>query len=145
MRLLDTSAAVAFLWAEAGEAEVAGLLREGSCAMPAACLSEVVDQLVRRGGSEPAEVAEKLGPLLDEVVAVPAVDDSIAWRAGELRAEHYDREECDLSQVDCLLLATADAGDEIASSDGSLLSVASNIGIGTIPLPDSGGRRPEVD
>jgi PIN domain nuclease of toxin-antitoxin system len=142
--LLDTSAALAFLWAEAGEAEVAGLLREGGCAISAPCLSEVVDQLIRRGGSEPAEVAERLGPLLDEVVAVPEVDTEIAWRAGELRAEHYDREESDLSQVDCLLLATAGTGDEIASADGSLLGVASGIGIGTIPLPDSSGRRPTI-
>lgn len=145
MKLLDTSAVLAFLWSEAGDAEVAALLREGDCAVSAACLSEVVDQLIRRGGSKPAQVAEKLGPLLEEIVAVPTVNPTVGWRAGELRAEHYDRAESDLSQVDCLLLATADAGDEIASSDGSLLGVASRIGIGTIPLPDSSGRLPEVD
>lgn len=145
MTLLDTSAALAFLWSEAGDVEVAALLREGDCAISAACLSEIVDQLIRRGGSEPAEVAEKLGPLLEEVVAVPAVDATIGWRAGELRAEHYDRSESDLSQVDCLLLATANAGDEIASSDESLLGVAHRVGIGTIPLPDSSGSRPQID
>lgn len=100
---------------------------------------------MRKRRVESAAVSERLGPLLDDVVPVVVTDRQIAWRAGELHAEHYDREESDLSQVDCLLLATADAGDEIASSDGSLLRVAHRIGIGTIPLPDSSGRRPRID
>lgn len=145
MTLLDASALLSLLLGQPAEAEVHALLRRGNCAIPAPCIGEVVDKLMRKRRVESATVAERLGPLLEEVISVVETDRRIAWRAGELRAEHYHREESDLSQVDCLLLATADAGDEIASSDGSLLGVASRIGIGTIPLPDSSGHRPQID
>lgn len=144
MTLLDTNAVLALLWGEPGEAEVAELLREGGCAIPAPCLSEVVDKLIRCDGNAPAAVAEKLAPLLDEVVSVPEVDSGIAWRAGEIRAEHYDRAKAALSQVDCLLLSAAEPGDRIATSDGALTNVAIGLGIEVIPLPNSNGRRPRV-
>lgn len=133
------------LLGQPAEGEVLTLLRRSNCAMPAPCLSEVVDKLMRKRRVESAVVAERLGPLLDEVISIVGTDRRTAWRAGELRAEHYHRSESDLSQVDCLLLATAGEGDEIASSDESLLRVASRIGVGAIPLPDSSGRRPAID
>lgn len=145
MTLLDASALLSLLLGQPAEAEVLALLRRGDCAIPAPCIGEVVDRLMRKRRVESAAVTERLGPLLDEVISVVETDRQIAWRAGELRAEHYDREESDLSQVDCLLLATADAGDEIASSDESMLRVAGRIGVGAIPLPDSSGSRPQID
>lgn len=144
MTLLDTSAVLTLLWGESGDDEVAELLRGGDCAIPAACLGEVVDKLIRCDGNPPATVAEKLAPLLEEVVSVPVVDSTIGWRAGELRAQHYDRGEAALSQVDCLLLATAGPDDRIATSDEPLVRVALRIGIDVVPLPGSDGRRPSV-
>jgi predicted nucleic acid-binding protein len=143
--LLDTSAVLTLLWGEPGEHQVAALLRGGDCAVPAPCLSEVVDRLIRRGGNPPSTLVEKLAPLLDEIVAVPTADTTIAWGAGELRARHYDRGSADLSIVDCVLLATARDHDKIATSDGALTRVARSIGIDVIPLPDSNGNRPTAN
>ncbi len=145
MTLLDTNALLSLLWAEPGADEVAELLRGGDCAISPACLSEAVDKLVRGEGASQASVAAKLAPLIDEVVAMPRIDATIGWRAGELRAQHYERAGDDLSQVDCLLLATAQSGDRIATSDGSLAKVARKMGIDVVVLPDSRGRRPSID
>ncbi len=144
MILLDANAMLSVLWNEVGADEVAELLRDGDCAILSPCLSEVVDQLIRCGGNSPASLGEKLAPLLDEVVAVLAVDASIAWRAGELRAAHYNRKTTDLSLADCLLLASAGPSDEIATSDRAVVATAEDLGIGVIPLPDSNGKRPAV-
>jgi len=145
LTLLDTNAVLSLLWDEPGADEVTELLRGGDCALSPACLSEVVDKLVRGAGDSQASVAAKLLPLIDEVVAMPPIEAPIGWRAGELRAQHYRRAGDDLSQVDCLLLATARSGDRIATSDGPLAKVASGMGIEIVVLPDSKGRRPSVD
>ncbi len=145
MTLLDTSAVLSLLWAEPGADEVAELLRGGDCAVSPACLSEVVDKLIRGGGNSQANVAAKLAPLIDEVVSIPAIDATIGWRAGELRSRHYERAGAALSQVDCILLATARSGDRIATSDESLARVAQGLGIGVVLIPDSEGRRPSLD
>lgn len=112
--------------------------------MPAPCLTEVVDRLVRKHRVEPAAVSEHLGPLIDEAIPVVPADQRIAWRAGELHAEHYDRKNSALSLADCILLATAGPDDEIATSDGPLAATAQRLGIGVIALPDSGGARPPI-
>lgn len=145
MTHLDTNALLSLLWAEPGADEVAELLRGGDCALSPACLSEVVDKLVRGEGDSESSVAAKLTPLIDEVVAMPPIDAAIGWRAGELRAQHYARRGDDLSQVDCLLLATARSGDRIATSDGSLAKVARKMEIDVVVLPDSRGRRASID
>jgi len=145
LTLLDSSAVLSLLWDEPGADEVAELMRGGNCAISPACLSEVVDKLIRGEGSSEASVAQKLSPLIDEVVAMPPIDATIGWRAGELRAQHYQRAGDDLSQVDCLLLATAQSGDQIATSDGSLAKVANSKEIDVVVLPDSMGRRREID
>jgi len=134
-----------FLRGEAGDDEVRELLRRGDCAIPAPCLGEVVDRLIRRDGYASEDVTGKLAPLLSEIVAIPPVDMAVGLRAGVLRSEHYHRKKAPLSQVDCLVLAMARDGDAIATSDGSLINVAIRLEIPVIPLPDSEGRRPNVD
>jgi predicted nucleic acid-binding protein len=121
---------------------VASLLHRGNCATPSSCLAEVVDKLIRRWGSSPEQVAEQLGPLVDEAVSVLEIDSQIAWRAGEIRAAHYHRKTATLSLADCVLLATAGPDDEIASSDRAVVRTARGLGVGVTPLLDSGGRRP---
>jgi predicted nucleic acid-binding protein len=143
--LLDASALLSLVLGQPAEAEVLALLRRGNCTVPAPCLTEVVDNLLRKRRVEPDAMSERLGPLIDEAIPVVETDRTIAWRAGELHAEHYDRKRAALSLADCILLATAGSEDEIASSDAPLVAVARKLGIGVIPLPDSRGRRPRVD
>lgn len=145
MTFLDANAFVAVLRREPGAPEVADLLRSRECATPAPCVTELVDKLVRRHGIAPADLAEKLGPLFDESIAVVAVDSRIAWQAGEIRASHYHRKTAALSLADCVLLAAAGSDDEIATSDRAVAVTAHRLGIGLIPLLDSTGERPRFD
>jgi predicted nucleic acid-binding protein len=112
---------------------------------PAACVAEVVDKLVRRHGIVAENLAERLGPLFNEAIAVVAVDPQTAWRAGEIRASHYHRKTAALSLADCLLLAAAGPDDEIATSDRAVAATAHRLGIGLIPLLDSKGERARVE
>jgi predicted nucleic acid-binding protein len=145
LTLLDANALLAFLRAQPAEKEVALLLHRGDCATPSPCLAEIVDRLIRRWGSSPEQVAEQLGPLVDESVSVLALDSEIAWRAGEIRAARYHRKTSALSLADCVLLATAGPEDEIATSDRAIAKTARKLGIDVVPLPDSRGRRPGVE
>ncbi len=108
-------------------------------------MAEIVDRLVRRWGSSKEEIAQQLGPLVDESVAILYIDSGIAWRAGEIRASHYHRKTAALSLADCVLLAAASPDDEIATSDRAVAATAHRLGIGLIPLLDSKGERPGFD
>ncbi len=88
---------------------------------------------------------ERLGPLLDESVAVLGVGSGAALRAGEIRAAHYHRKTSALSLADCILLAAAGLDDKIATSDRAVAATARRLGIDLIPLLDSKGERPAVD
>lgn len=143
MTLFDASALLSLVLGQPAEAEVDALLRYGDCAIPAACLAEVVDKLVRRRRVEPSTVAERLGPLIDQAIAIVPADLRIAWRAGEIRGAHYDRESRAISLADCLLLASATSGDEIATCDGAVVATARDLDIGVIPLPSSEGGWPQ--
>lgn len=113
--------------------------------MPAACLSEVIDRMARVFGVEPPLLSQYLGALIDEALPVMPVDRRIAWRAGELHAAHYHRTRVPLSLADCLLLATAEPDDEVASADGAVIATAKKLDLATIPLLDSKGERPSVE
>jgi predicted nucleic acid-binding protein len=145
LTLLDASALLSLLLGQPAEAEVSALLQRGNCAIPAPCLTEVVDKLIRKRRVDPAAVSERLGALIEEVIPVLSTDQRIAWRAGELHAAHYHRASAPLSLADCLLLATAGPDDEVATSDATVIATAEKLGIGVIPLPDSSGRRPSLD
>jgi PIN domain nuclease of toxin-antitoxin system len=133
------------LLAEPALEEVEQLLRAGDSAIMATSLAEVVDRLIRRRGVTPAEVQERLGPLVDEVLTVLPIEKSVGWHAGELRARHYQRSDAALSLADCVLLATAVADrHSIATSDHALAQAAHSSEIEVIPLPASDGSRPSV-
>jgi predicted nucleic acid-binding protein len=142
--LLDANALISLLRGQPAAQEVATLLREGNCAIPAACLAEVVDLLVRIYEIEPLILSERLGALIDEVVPVLPADQRIAWRAGELHATHYHRIRAALSLADCLLLATAEPDDRIATADAAVIATAQKLGIASTPLLDSRGEMPEL-
>jgi len=144
LTLLDANALAGLLLGEPARLQVAELLRNGDCAVPAACLGEVVDNLMRKHQIPQPSMSERLGPLLDETLTVLAVDQRTAWRAGELRAAHYHHVDSALSLADCLLLASTKPGDLIATSDRAVETTAQALGIGLIPLLDSNGERPSI-
>ncbi|HEX7059435.1 MAG TPA: PIN domain-containing protein [Solirubrobacterales bacterium] len=144
MILLDTSALLTFLLGESGESEVASLLRSGECAIPAPCLAESIDRLIRKQGTSSDAIPEHLGPLVEESVSVLVIDTQVAWRAGEIRAAHYHRKAAALSLADCLVLASAAPEDRIATSDAALAATADTLDLTVIPLPDSTGHHPNI-
>ena len=101
--------------------------------------------MIRRWGASPDQTAERLGALVDEAVNVLGVDSATAWRAGDLRAAHYHRKTAALSLADCILLASATPGDQIATSDRAVAATARGLGIDLIPLLNGNGERPDVD
>ncbi len=46
--------------------------------------------------------------------------------------------------ADCTMLAVAGPDDKLATSDGALATIAHELGVGVIALPDSSGIRPDV-
>jgi predicted nucleic acid-binding protein len=142
LTLLDASALLSLLLRQPAGSEVSALLYRGNCAVPAPCLTEVVDLLIRKHGGKPDQVVERLGPLLEEKLPVVSTDRGIGWRAGELHAAHYHRKTAALSLPDCILLASAGPGDEIASSDSAVIDVARKLEIDVIALPVSDGQPP---
>lgn len=142
MILLDSYALVAAATAEPAAADVAELLRNGDCAVTPVNLAELYDQLVRRIGLTAEAVDAHLQPLLDGVLAIRDLDRERAQQAGVLRAQLYRRRTAELSLADCVLLASLDQGDTVATADPPLARAARRLGHTVTPLPDSRGRRP---
>ncbi len=144
MTLLDAYAVVALVVDEPAAEEVEVLLRDGGCRVVTPNLAEAIDISQRVHNVPAAGVRAAIEPLLVAGVisaAVPHVPE--AWRAAELRLEHYDKKTCALSMADCLLLAQAIRDDEeIATADPPLAQAARADGVGIIALPDTQGRRP---
>jgi predicted nucleic acid-binding protein len=118
------------------------MLRDDACAIPAVNLAESLVVAQRRHAVEREHIVRALEPLLDTVLSVVEQGERAAWRAAELRRLHHDPRTAPLSLADCLLLAAADAGDRIATADVPVASVARDIGVEVVPLPDSSGSRP---
>jgi PIN domain nuclease of toxin-antitoxin system len=140
--LLDSYALVAAATAEPAAADVAELLRNGDCAVTTVNLAELYDQLVRRIGLTAEAVDAHLQPLLDGVLAIRDLDRERTQQAGLLRAQLYRRRTAELSLADCVLLASLDQGDTVATADPPLARAARRLGHTVTPLPDSRGRRP---
>jgi PIN domain nuclease of toxin-antitoxin system len=140
--LLDAYALHAFVVGEEAAGEVDDALRASATAIVATNLSEVVDGLVRKKGWGDADIVDRLGTVVGPIVDVQPVTDIVGWRAGILRARYYNRNDCALSLADCVLLASAEPDDSIATADPAVAAVARAEGIGLIALPDSSGRRP---
>ena len=142
MILLDASAMLSLLLGEPGDADVAALIQGADCATAAPCLSEAVDHLIRRTGVRRGEVVDRLEPLIDASLGILPTENRVAWEAGEIRAEHYERKRVSISLADCTILAVAGPNDKLATSDAALVEVAGKLGISVIRLPDSKGKRP---
>lgn len=142
MILLDAYALVAAATGEAAAVEVAELLRGGDCAVTTVNLAELYDQLVRRVGLDSETVDAHVRPLLDGPLSLRELDRDGAAGAGLLRAHLYRRRTAELSLADCVLLASLEEGDTVATADPPLARAARRLGHTVTSLPDSGGRRP---
>jgi PIN domain nuclease of toxin-antitoxin system len=142
MILVDAYALVAAATGEAAAVEVAELLRGGDCAVTTVNLAELYDQLVRRVGLDPETVDAHVQPLLYGSLALRELDRERAAGAGLLRAQLYRRRTAELSLADCVLLASLEDGDTVATADPPLARAARRLGHTVTALPDSGGRRP---
>ncbi len=140
--MLAANGLIAYLAGAPGATDVRGLLEGGRAAITTLNLAEAVDVLARRFAVAPARTRSLVDPLLDGALSLLPVEARQAWRAGELRAAHYDRRSAALSLADCILLAAAETADGLATSDSVVARVARSLGLEIVPLPDSGGRRP---
>jgi uncharacterized protein with PIN domain len=142
--LLDAYALVALVADEPAADEVEAILRAGRTRVVVANLAEAVDVLQRVHRLAVGEVRAALEPLLlARVLSAVASSESHAWRAAELRAEHFDKKDSALSMADCFLLAHGlEDGGPIATSDRPLAAVARTERLAVIALPDSAGKRP---
>jgi hypothetical protein len=81
---------------------------------------------------------EVLEPLLEDTLAVIALDATTARAAAELRASYYHRSDRPISLADAVLLASAKPDWRIATADPDVLAVASSEQLETIALPAQG-------
>lgn len=143
MTLLDAYALIAVFAGEPAADEVRPLLREGA-KIAATNLAEVYDRLMRLRRMPLSEVDMRVERLKRaRGLTVFAIDEAIARRAGELRAQRYQRTARPLSLADCVAAATAEhLGEPLATPDVQLAELARSEGIDVVSLPDSTGKRP---
>jgi predicted nucleic acid-binding protein len=136
--LLDAYALIAFLVGGPAASQVRSVLREGNTAVATANLVEVLDVSERVYGIPIRRTMETLDPLFEETLVPITLDLESARRAGEIRAQHYHRAARPISLADAVLIASARAGDRIATADPDVLAVADAVGLGTLTLPLQG-------
>lgn len=89
-----------------------------------ACAAEVMDQLIRIDGRDPDEVEIRMATLRVGGMTVAPATENLAIAAGTLRARHYDKRTCKVSQADCFAAATAlYLGVPLAAADPDLLTL----------------------
>ncbi|HEV3321737.1 MAG TPA: PIN domain-containing protein [Solirubrobacteraceae bacterium] len=142
MIVLDAYALTALLAEEPAASEVGELIAGAGAAVTVPNLAEAADRLARvhRIAVERTRAAVETLEQSTDLCVRPA-ERPDAWRAAELRTEHYHRTRCPLSLGDCLLLAMTGAGEQVATADPHVLNVAGAEGIEWIALPDSRGHR----
>jgi PIN domain nuclease of toxin-antitoxin system len=138
-RVLDAYALIAAARNEPAAPEVERLLRLGDCTISAVNLAELIDRLCRLDGATIEEVAGFVTPLVAKHLTVTPVSEETAWKAGIIRSRFYSKRS-PLSLADSFLLATAEPGDEIATSDPEIAGAAKELGLELVGLPDSSGR-----
>ena len=138
MTLLDAYALIAFLVGGPATQHVRAILREGDAALATANLVEVLDVSRRVYGVPITRAVEILDPLLEGPVSVVSLDSTVARRAAEIRAAHYDRSSRPISLADAVLIGSAKPGDRIATADPDVLAVAKAENLESIALPGQG-------
>lgn len=146
MAFVDAYALVALIADEPAADEVGDVLRTGDAKLTLVNLAEAIDVLQRRYGLSAAEISHGLEPVeLAGFLAVVASDRREAWKAGSLRAAHYDRSARAVSLADCFLLAHAVAANEaIVTADRPLAAAARAERVDVVALPNTAGQRPSL-
>ena len=135
---LDTSAVLALFLDEPFAEAVLASLRSSPARMSTVNLAEVVDVLVRAHGGLPGAVVSSVEDFASSVVQPVAPTLELALRAGELRAQLFDRRSRRLSLADCFVLATAEGGDRVITGDRTLADAARATGLDVISLQPAG-------
>jgi PIN domain nuclease of toxin-antitoxin system len=141
--VLDAYALVAFLADEGPAAEVEELLNAEVCAISVVNLAEAGDVSARVRGLVDDDVRSAVRVLVaTERLHLRDARVREAWRAAELRRTYYAKRTCEISLGDCFLVAGADRGDQIATADPAVATVARAEGLPVVALADSTGRKP---
>ena len=138
MTLLDAYALMAFLVGGPAASQVRSLLHEGDIGLTTANLIEVLDVSERVRALPISRAIEILEPLFEGTLVAMSLDLGVARRAAEIRARHYHRATRPISLADAVLVAAANPGDRIATSDPDILVVAKEERIDTVRLPEQG-------
>lgn len=142
MTVLDAYALIAFLVGEPAAEEVEGLVRRGTTAIPVVNLAEALDVTQRVHGVSETDLRTVIDPLLATGLRLIPQSAADAWRAADIRLRYYDRRNNPLSLADCLLLASVESADALATADRAIAAVARAEGTRLVPLPDSTGAKP---
>lgn len=138
MTLLDAYALIAYVIGGPAQEMVKAILREEKTGIATANLIEVFDVVGRQHAYPVARVAEIIDPLFAGSLSIVPLDEHLARRAAELRVEYYHRSRSPLSLADVILIASAQAGDRIATADPDILETATSLDIATVELPGQG-------
>lgn len=138
MTLLDAYALIAFLVGGPAASSVREILRSGDSAVTSANLAETLDVSERLYDLSVGRAMEVVEPLFEGPLSVIALNLELARRAAEIRARHYHRSRCPISLADAVLIASAKAGDRIASADPHVLAVTETEGLEPVELPEQG-------
>lgn len=132
--VLDASAVIALFLEEPGASQLDALLRERPARLSVVNAAETVDVLVRRHGRTADEVMVALDELGESGVELVPASFDLAATAGKLRARLHDRRSQRVSLADCFVLATAENGEAIVTTDGTLAAAARMEGLDVVEL-----------
>ena len=139
MVLLDAYALIALVAGGPAQTPVRRLLREQECAVATLNLAEVFDVLERVGSVPPDRARAAIDPLLEGSIRTVPLTVELARRAAGLRIANYHRTRCPVSLGDCVLAASANPGDHVATADRHVLEIAERERLTPIELPAEDG------
>jgi uncharacterized protein with PIN domain len=141
--VLDAGPVVDLLLGEPSAGEIASALGHAeSLRISVVNVAEVIDVTRRVHGASAELAAMAVDRFLDEVARPVAATREHAARAADIRVRHYHRRDRDLSLADCFVIAAAEPGDTVATSDRAVAHVARAEGLDVLALPNARGRRP---
>ena len=128
---------------EPSAVEIATAIRDAkSLRISVVNVAEVIDMTRRVHGVSAEDALSAVNRFLDEVARPVVATREQADRAADIRARYYHRRDRDVSLADCFVIAVAEPGDTVATSDSAVALVAGEEGLDVLSLPNARGRRP---
>jgi uncharacterized protein with PIN domain len=141
--VLDAGPVISLLLDDSAAAEVAETLRGvGPLRISVLNVAEIIDVMRRVHGASAEDAGFAATRFLDEVARPVAATREQAERAADIRARYYHRRDRDVSLADCFVVAVAEPGGTVATSDSVVAAVARAEALDVIALPNPQGRRP---